>query len=171
MITTVLFLGLVVFVGYLAKLPKPIKYALPKAFLFVWIECILATLFFALLWIGLVLTGLLPILSDGISSFFTLILCNAIIVGLLLYHLNQRLAKKHQLDNTVLTLAEYIIQWGLIYITIYQVIFDHFISKDSLSSISQLEVSTPTDLMVLILPALISVWIAVILDKLNQNNI
>lgn len=171
MLTQIFFIALILCSGYLARLSKERRFLLPKAFLLVFLESLLATILFSLLWGGIMVTGLLPILSNGVASFFTLILCNAIVVALLLYYLNQVLVKKIKLDNRVLTLAEYIIQWGLIYITIYQVIFDNFISSPNLQAMSQFEISTPTDLMVLILPSLISVWIAVILEKMHRKEI
>lgn len=108
---------------------------------------------------------------SGSGDFFLLVLFLAVLVGILLYWLQVWLFPKCRISLRVLNLSEYIIQWGLIYITGYQVLFDSLFAKESLDSLSQLKLSNPTDLMSLILPALISVWIALILYKMRQKEI
>lgn len=73
-------------------------------------------------------------------------------------------------------LCEYIIQWGLIYMTIYQVMFDNFLSvlkneNFKASDISQLNLTDPSELIILVLPSLISVWIALVLSRLKKDTL
>lgn len=115
------------------------------------------------------------LLIPELSSLFSLLLLVAILNGLLLYWLNRWLLPTFKLNRQVQVLCEYIIQWGLIYITVYQVIFDNLVTtlKESGlgSSLPTLELTNPEDLIVLILPSLISVWIGLILYRVQQKTL
>ncbi|MBF0701918.1 hypothetical protein [Ligilactobacillus murinus] len=52
----------------------------------------------------------------------------AILNGIGLYWLNHFLNVKFKISSQVQMLYEYIIQWGLLYVTVYQVMFDNFLS-------------------------------------------
>ncbi|TGY56061.1 hypothetical protein E5340_03945 [Ligilactobacillus murinus] len=52
----------------------------------------------------------------------------AILNGIALYWLNYFLNVKFKISSQVQMLYEYIIQWGLLYVTVYQVMFDNFLS-------------------------------------------
>lgn len=171
MLVSLLLLGLIIFSGHLAKLPRAARFSMAKAFALVAVETLLGSLSFSLFWAFLTLTNAFKVLLEDTSSFFILVLVIAVIDGLLLYWIKRYLSRKIPFSLQVLTLAEYVIQWSLIYITVYQVLFDSLFSKDTVNAISQLNVSTPTDLMVLVLPSLISVWIGIILYKVHQKDI
>ncbi|MBX9011968.1 hypothetical protein HCG60_02820 [Ligilactobacillus murinus] len=53
----------------------------------------------------------------------------AILNGIGLYWLNHFLNVKFKISSQVQMLYEYIIQWGLLYVTVYQVMFDNFLSR------------------------------------------
>ncbi len=63
--------------------------------------------------------------------------------------------------------------WGLLYVTVYQVMFDNFLSilkneNFKASDIGQLNLTDPSELIILVLPSLISVWIALVLSRLKK---
>ena len=114
-------------------------------------------------------------MSD-ISSLFSVILLIAVINGFLIYWVNVLLMSKFKINHSVQILCEYIIQWSLIYITVYQVLFDNLVTFIKSSNISQLsikalDIADPADLILLVLPSLISVWISVILYRLKFNEL
>lgn len=114
-------------------------------------------------------TGCLSLLLSGWNSFFLVILLVAFVDGLLLYGIKCVLFKKITVDARVLTLSEYIIQWSLIYITVYQVLYDNIFPHLDISLLKDLSVSHPGELMIGILPSLISVWVALILYKMRER--
>lgn len=71
----------------------------------------------------------------------------------------------------IFTLIEYYIQWGLIYITLYQVTIDNFIKGSDFKKLIEGGVDNPAYLMLAILPSFISVWVAIIMYKLEKHEI
>ncbi len=81
---------------------------------------------FELLVLIFFMTPLAQVLNEGIGVLFLGILIIAIINGIILYWLNHFLDAKFKISTQVQILCEYMIQWGLIYVTVYQVVFDNF---------------------------------------------
>lgn len=157
--------------GFLSNLEKEKRFFVFKAFLIVAIETIIGSaLFLAFLFI-ILKTPINTLLLSGFGSLFIVTLLVAVVDGIILYWFNTWMMIKYNVDNRVQTLCEYIIQWSLIYITIYQVIFDNLISSIKANGISSIDIANPSDLAILILPSLISVWVSIILYKLKKNNL
>lgn len=171
MIVTPLFVLVIALSGYMTKLPKDSRFILLKAFGLVVSESIVAAVAIGGLWWLTTATPLRFILLMDVESIFMVLLLFAVLVGIVLYWGQEWVHSKFKTTNQLLTMCEYMIQWGLIYITVYQVIFDSLFSKDGLTAIEKMNVTTPSDVMVLILPALISVWIGVILYKVKHRHL
>lgn len=105
------------------------------------------------------------------KSPFTTIFMMILISGMFLYFVVSKLAKKWHLSMTIFTLIEYYIQWGLIYITLYQVAIDNFIKGSDFEKLIEGGVNNPAYLMLAILPSFISVWVAIIMYKLEKHEI
>ncbi|AWZ37638.1 hypothetical protein CPS94_01210 [Ligilactobacillus murinus] len=88
------------------------------------LDCVLFELLILLFFI----TPLGQVLNYGIEGLFSVILIIAILNGIVLYWLNHFLNAKLKISSQVQMLYEYIIQWGLLYVTVYQVMFDNFLS-------------------------------------------
>lgn len=116
-------------------------------------------------------TALSSAFGSFLGNLFMVILNIAIINGILLYWIIRFVVPKLKINDRTIALSEYIIQWSLIYITIYQVIFDNLIPKEVLAEIAKFDVTTPTDMMIFVLPALISSWIAVILYRVYRKSL
>lgn len=71
--------------------------------------------------------GATNIIGQQLESLFLLGIVVIIGTSLLLYYLLNLTTKKIFLPMTLMKIIEYYIQWLLIYVTIYQVIFDKFI--------------------------------------------
>ncbi|MDD6920201.1 MAG: hypothetical protein PUI85_03220 [Eubacteriales bacterium] len=171
MLNSVIMLILVIFIGYFAAIPKDRKFDLSRAFAFVAVETIIGIFLFAILNVFIFGSEIGQLFSDTLGNLFIVILNIAIINGIIVYWIIRLVVPKLKINDRVIMLSEYIIQWSLIYITIYQVIFDNLIPKESLREIDKLDITTPTDMMIFVLPALISSWIAVILYRLYRKNI
>ncbi|MGX7025444.1 SA1002 family membrane protein [Vagococcus hydrophili] len=111
----------------------------------------------------------IPVLSTG--NIFTYVLLSAILSGLLSYYLLRWATVKFKLSMSVFTLIEYYIQWSLIYITMYQLVFDKFIQGSQLEKMLKDDISDPSIWVALLLPAFMSSWIAIILLKLHKEEI
>lgn len=169
MILTIVLFLVIGLSGFLTRLPKETRFFLPKALLLTIVETLIGTIFFALnMWL-LVVTKGLNVLLSGVNSIFLVFLLIAFVNGLLLYGLQCIFFKKIKVETRVLTLMEYIIQWSLIYITVYQVLYDNILPQMNISVVKDFSVSNPSELMIGILPSLISVWVAVILYKLKKD--
>lgn len=59
----------------------------------------------------------------------------------------------------------------LIYITVYQVVFDNLINTVKGLNIDTLSITNPSDLIVSVLPSLISIWIGLIFYKTKKDMI
>lgn len=162
--------------GFLSQFERKKRFAFAKALGLVVVEAIIGCLLFSILIFLFLYTHFGLQLLDGVDTLFALVLFVALFNGIVLYWINRILIKKFSISNQVLTLCEYVIQWTLIYITIYQVIFDNLVSTiESMNlkslTIEHLNISNPSDLIILILPSLISVWISIILYKVKTNQL
>ena len=164
-------LVLVIFIGYFAGVSKERRFDLPKAFVFVACETVIGITLFIAFNFFVYRTALAEVLSDFLGSLFLLILNIAIINGIILYWVIRLLVRKFNINDRVVVLSEYIIQWSLIYITIYQVIFDNLLSKEVLEEMMKLDITTPADVMTFVLPAHISSWVAVVLYRVYRKYI
>lgn len=167
---------LIIFSGSLAGLGKEKSLKIVKAFVFVGLETFLGCVLFEMLILLFFITPLGQVLNYGIEGGFSVILIIAILNGIGLYWLNHFLNVKFKISSQVQVLCEYIIQWGLIYMTIYQVMFDNFLSilkneNFKASDISKLNLTDPSELIILVLPSLISVWIALVLSRLKKDTL
>lgn len=74
---------------------------------------------------------------------------------------------------TSITMMEYYIQWTLIYVTIYQAMFDDLFksSKRLVAEISSGSMLVPEDLILVLFPALIATWMAIAIYKVHQKQI
>lgn len=170
-----LLLAVVMFSGYLSGLKKEKRFYLWKSLLVVGGNTIVASLSFWVIVLLITHTPMKVFFLSGPNSLFVLVLLIAVLNGIFLYWLNRVTFPKTGINNSIQTFCEYIIQWGLIYITIYQVIFDNL--SNVLHSIGEkvnlekLNLTNPSDLVLLVLPSLISVWMSIILYKVKENNI
>ena len=107
------------------------------------------------------------------SSLFSMILLIAVFTGIILYHLLKMVQRKLDWPITAMTLVEYYIQWTLIYITIYQVLFNDFVkSSQKMLRVAQDSMVINPDLLVIALcPSLIPTWIAIVLYKFYRKEI
>ena len=172
---------LVACAGFITKAHREIRFDFSYAFIFLFIETVLGMLLFFFTASILVWTSVASMLISDLKQIFTFLLLIVIIDGFLLFWINKLgfkfLLKKHsQVLDRVLVLSEYIIQWSLIYITIYQVIFANLLEFNSLFeqvgfSIDQLDVTRPEDLILLLFPALISIWMSIILQRHSTDKL
>ncbi|WP_440137597.1 SA1002 family membrane protein [Ligilactobacillus murinus] len=119
---------MIIFSGSLVGLGKEKSLKIVRAFVLVGLETCLGCVLFELLILLFFITPLGQILNYGIEGLFSVILIIAILNEIVLYWLNHFLNAKLKISSQVQMLYEYIIQWGLIYVTVYQVMFDNFLS-------------------------------------------
>lgn len=102
----------------------------------------------------------------NLGNLFLLLAIFVVLSGILLY-LGMRLAARYfKFSTTVLTLIEYYIQWGLIYVTVYQAIFSNLKRISTITEFIKVgNFLDPNLIVVIILPSFISAWIAIILYK------
>ncbi|KHD44428.1 SA1002 family membrane protein [Streptococcus hongkongensis] len=169
-------LGIVIFSGFLSNFTREKRFYLLQATIMVTIETFLCSILF-IIFISLIFyTALNHFLLSNLSSLFSLVLLVALINGLILYWINVFVIARFTIDVQVLTLCEYIIQWSLIYVTVYQVVFDNLITSvnffnNKQLTIEKLDITNPADLILLVLPSLISVWVAIVLYKVKVNTL
>ena len=78
----------------------------------------------------------------------------------------------HQISEITLTLIEYCIQWSLIYVTVYQSIFNNIAKIHTITKmIKTVRILNPDLLVVIVLPSFISIWISVVLLKKYQHDL
>lgn len=174
--TVILLVLVIALSGFLIGLDRDRRFHFLKAFVLVLVETVIGSLMALVLIALMTAPPLRSFFLEGISSLFTMVLLAAVLNGILLYWVNRLIMSKWPLSPQVYTLCEYIIQWALIYITLYQVIFDGIVtsikSNQSLGiSLETLDLTNPSEVMVLVLPSLISVWIAIILHKVKENTL
>ncbi|GFZ26705.1 SA1002 family membrane protein [Lactobacillus corticis] len=141
-----------------------------KALLLLLIMIVVSTLCVVLLYLIDILTfGVtLNLKLGGQFLWLALIL---ILAGIILYYFLRFLDRLHEIQIATLTVIEYYIQWTLIYVTVYQVAFSE-LGSDAIKKITKINASNlldPSILVLFILPALISSWIAVVLLKNHKK--
>lgn len=169
--TNLLFLILLIFIGFISGMPPNRRFSVSKAFIIVAFETLLGMCFFSIMLFFIIKTNLKNLFLNELDSLFLIILIIAIINGIIIYWIMRFLIYKFKIEIQVITICEYIIQWSLIYITIYQVIFENAFPKEMLKNIDNINITTPNDIIILVLPSLISAWIAVVLYKLYKDKI
>lgn len=98
----------------------------------------------------------------------------AVAAGILIFLIVWPIVTRTGISVELLTITEYYIQWMLIYVTVYQVVFDQL--KGFGKAIGEIEVSqelnsylstvlNPTALIAILLPVLLAVWVAVAIAK------
>lgn len=103
------------------------------------------------------------------SSSFSILAFVTFITGIILYYGLVLFQRRFHYSKNVLTLIEYYIQWILVFVTLYQVIFeDQF---KNVTQVKHLSLLAPTDLIIGLFPALISSWIAIVLYKVTKNEL
>lgn len=164
------------FSGYLANLEKLKRFNLFKALLLVVGETFIGMLLFTLFAFFIAISDLSLVLLDSGGSLFVVVLLLAVINGFILYWINRWFFPQFFISNQVQTLCEYIIQWLLIYVTVYQDLFNNLTSLLQLtelpvSEFGKWDLTHPSVLTLLVLPSLISVWIGIILYKTKEDTI
>lgn len=165
-----LFVAIVVS-GFLVGFKKEKRFCLLKATVFVGAETLIGSLLFFLIMLLISQTFLKHVFLADFSSLFVVILFVAVIDGFILYWINRFLIPKFSIGKLTQTLSEYIIQWSLIYITIYQIVFEYIKLDISEAKLESLSLTNPSDVAIMVLPTLISVWIAIILHRINTDTI
>lgn len=115
--------------------------------------------------------GVTNIIGQQLESVFLLGIVVIISTSLLLYFLLNLTTKKIILPMTLMKIIEYYIQWLLIYVTIYQVIFDQFIVSSEVKNTLQGNLDEPVVIIIVILPSFISIWIAVVLFRIRMEEL
>lgn len=166
-----LLLILIFLSGFFTRMHKAYRFSLWKAVLLTAVGTITGMVFFTgLMWL-VIFTGLNNTLITDTGSIFVLILLIAFIDGIFLYWIADFVFRKIKVQIQVFTLSEYIIQWSLIYITVYQVIYDNIFPKQETSILENFDFNNPSQVIVGVLPSLISVWIGLILYKLSKDKL
>lgn len=113
-------------------------------------------------------------IDNGLKAGNLFILLGLMIImsGLILYLYLLLLNWIFPLNSTILSIIEYYIQWTLIYVTIYQVIFENLKKVKYIDVYIKVgNLLNPDVFVVMILPSFISAWIAVILLKKHNNQL
>lgn len=107
-----------------------------------------------------------------LGNLFLLLGALVILSGLFLYEGLKKFNKFHQISEITLTLIEYCIQWSLIYVTVYQSIFNNIAKIHTITKmIKTVRILNPDLLVVIVLPSFISIWISVVLLKKYQHDL
>lgn len=164
------------FSGYLANLEKAKRFNLFKALLLVAGEALIGMILFTLFAFLIAISELSLVLLDSGSSLFVVVLLLAVMNGFILYWINRWFFPTFSISNQVQTLCEYIIQWLLIYVTVYQDLFNNLnsflkLAELSASEFGKWDLTHPSVLTLLVLPSLISVWVGIILYKTKEDTI
>lgn len=102
----------------------------------------------------------------SLGNLFMLLAVCIILSGIFLFWGMRLAARFLKFSTTTLTLVEYYIQWSLIYVTVYQVIFANIKNIKEITDFIRIgNFLDPDDIVVLLLPSFISAWIAVVLYK------
>ncbi len=167
MIYSIILVFLVFFLGYFAKLERKHRFSLGQSLVLVGVFLFLGVIMF-----GSIFSIVLISLDNlNIENLFVIMFTIALIIGFVLYWLLRFVIVKLKINSVVIALSEYIIQWGLIYITIYQTFFSSILkNKDSIAP-SLTKISDPSEILIFVLPSLIALWIAVVLYRVRDGKI
>lgn len=119
-------------------------------------------------------TGTETVLDFGkinISSLFSIVLFVILVTGYCLYWLLRLIEDKTHFTEDLLDLAEYYLNWTLLYLTIYQIVFDKTTTSESINQIISLNASNPDLIIFLMLPSLLSAWMAIVFYKIHFSKI
>lgn len=121
--------------------------------------------------VGVALINIGPGLFLGVISV-------ALASGIIMFLIVQPIFKRAGVGIEILTITEYYIQWFLIYVTVYQVIFDQLnglgrvvnerdLTQELNSYLSS--ILDPSALIAILLPVLLSIWVAVAIAKIRLD--
>ncbi|MCM1013656.1 MULTISPECIES: hypothetical protein [unclassified Brevibacterium] len=121
--------------------------------------------------VGVALINIGPGLFLGVISV-------ALASGIIMFLIVQPIFKRAGVGLEILTITEYYIQWFLIYVTVYQVIFDQLnglgrvvnerdLTQELNSYLSS--ILDPSALIAILLPVLLSIWVAVAIAKIRLD--
>ena len=167
---------LIAVIGYMLRVEKERRFDFLKAFGVILVQMfagfVFIALFFAVIFGLNVMTQSQDApLTEGLFSVAALAIALA---GVVLYFVLRLQMRFVPVSMTSLTIIEYYIQWSLIYITVYQVVFDNLLAKAlNIQSLvdGAVSITEPTAVMIIVLPALMATWISVILYKFKVKEI
>ncbi|GAA1636919.1 MULTISPECIES: hypothetical protein [Brevibacterium] len=121
--------------------------------------------------VGVALINIGPGLFLGVISV-------ALASGIIMFLIVQPIFKRTGVGLEILAITEYYIQWFLIYVTVYQVIFDQLnglgrvvnerdLTQELNSYLSS--ILDPSALIAILLPVLLSIWVAVAIAKIRLD--
>lgn len=104
---------------------------------------------------------------------FSQIIFLTVFTGIIMHYFLKTFQNHFHFSMTSITMMEYYIQWTLIYVTIYQAMFDDLFksSKQLVANISSRGMLVPEDLILVLFPALIATWVAIAIYKVHQKQI
>lgn len=104
---------------------------------------------------------------------FSQIIFLTVFTGIIMHYFLKTFQNHFHFNMTSITMMEYYIQWTLIYVTIYQAMFDDLFksSKQLVANISSRGMLVPEDLILVLFPALIATWVAIAIYKVHQKQI
>lgn len=115
-------------------------------------------------------------LLDLSLGLFLGVISVALASGIVMFLIVQPIIQRTGISAELLTITEYYIQWFLIYVTVYQVIFEQLnglgrvinerdVTQELNSYLSS--VLNPSALIAILLPVLLSIWVAVAIAKIR----
>ncbi len=115
-------------------------------------------------------------LLDISLGLFLGVISVALASGIVMFLIVQPIIQRTGISAEPLTITEYYIQWFLIYVTVYQVIFERLnglgrvinerdVTQELNSYLSS--VLNPSALIAILLPVLLSIWVAVAIAKIR----
>lgn len=104
---------------------------------------------------------------------FSQVIFLTVFTGIIMHYFLKMFQNHFHFSMTSITMMEYYIQWTLIYVTIYQAMFDDLFksSKRLVANISSRGMLVPEDLILVLFPALIATWVAIAIYKVHQKQI
>lgn len=177
----VVLLGLFLLMGVLTR---PRKLRLRQGNVAEFLLALLMSIALVLIsYLTLILAFFLYIFTAGLFADNLNLFLDGIIVvvgsGVILFIISRPILRRLRVTQRVLTITEYIIQWFLIYVTIYQVMVERLDALAPLIdspgddwSIRELfqDGVSPDMIILLLLPVLITVWITVAMLKIRMEN-
>ncbi|MBM6753521.1 hypothetical protein H5993_01895 [Lactobacillus alvi] len=166
---TWILLLIIVAISIITSKRKHERFAFLNALLFLLV--IISTLFFIIIVaIAYFFSNSIPHLAIG--SIFFLYGLIIVIAGILLFFNLQILNHFHRISGTTLTLIEYYIQWSLIYVTIYQILFDNLLKTlKIIRDVSSFTTISTNLILIAVLSSFIASWIGVIFFKFTSEEI
>lgn len=119
-------------------------------------------------------TGTETVLDFGkinIQSLFSIVLFVILVTGYILYWLLRFVEDHTHFTEDLLDLSEYYLNWSLIYLTIYQVVFDKANTTNEVNQIINLNFSNPDLIIFLLLPALLAGWMSIVFYKIHFSKL